>query len=213
MIDLRRASSQIRFSGASLVAPIADEQHGPTCGFEALENVIQLFYRVGDISETDLVARARNYKGLSKVEGGYAPKVSVYQRLLADYNIAAHWYPFDFLNVIIPALAANRVILALGEGYPLNPVAYVERNVGHAYIITNYYTDETGYYFGGCVGIDSNFANRESVWNYQSIQESVSWSIQQGLNTPLLITDNPVNWPIKARFYRMLRTGQLVPVP
>lgn len=40
MLNIRTVSDQIQFGGAANVAPIADLQKGPTCGFEAIENII-----------------------------------------------------------------------------------------------------------------------------------------------------------------------------
>lgn len=214
MLHMSMVSPQIKFQGAASVEPIADQQQGPTCGFEAVENVIQLFRPAGNyLSDRELVVKAMQYGGLEKDADGYSLDPRVYRTILLDYSIGTHWYPFDYAGVVIPALLSNRVILAMGDSHYLNPIAYPDRGGGHAFVITNFYTDETGTYFGGCVGIDSNFSQQQSVWDYVSLQNCIAWAIENVTRRPLLVSDNPVNWSNTARWYRLMRNGQLVPVP
>jgi hypothetical protein len=214
MIDARRVGNQIRFKGFKHVEPIADEQSGPTCGFEAIENILQLFHRVSDdLTKRDLLPRALRYGVARPVHGGYSLDIRAYQRILCDYGIIARWYPFDHQQVIIPALRGNHGVLVVGDAHFLNQQAYPYPNSGHAFVLANYYTEETGYFILGYVGIDSNFARQEMVWPYQTVEAAAAWAARNVLPYPVLITDTPGNWPNTAQFYRLTSAGKLVPVP
>lgn len=210
MIDRRNMSSQIRFRGAIHIEPLADKQQGPTCGFEAIENIIQLFHNVpNNLTETDLIRRAASYQGARPAPGGYSLDVRVYRRLLQDYGIPSQWYPFDHLQVILPALLQNRAVLVVGDAYYLNPQAYALGSP-HAFVLTNYYTDESEYYVLGYLGIDSNFEKQEMAWLYQNVE--IAAQTQKVSSLPVLITDIPINWPSKAKYCKMLSTGHMIPV-
>lgn len=99
MQDIRKTKTQITFGGAAKVAPIADKQVGPTCGFEAIENVIQLFHNYGnDLVQRDLISRAQLYGALIPARDGYALDYRYYSQILHDYHIDAHWYPFSMIK-------------------------------------------------------------------------------------------------------------------
>ncbi len=213
MLDKRNASHQIAFKGFTHLEPIADRQTGPTCGFEAIENIIQLFQRTeNNLTEKDLQPRADHYGFASQGAEGYSLSMQGYLPILADYGISAQWYPFDHLQVIIPALHDNRGVLLVGDAYYLNSQAYHNLQSWHAFILTNYYTDESGIFVLGYVGIDSNFAHQETFWPYQNVEAAAAHMAQRLMPCPVLVTDTPGNWPSTARFYRLLKTGQLVPV-
>src|SRR5689334_6776747 len=108
MQNVRSSKPGLRFKGAVNVAPLADRQVGPTCGFEAIENIIQLFRPLGnDLVEKDLLVRARFY-GVSHLSSrGESLDVNGYARILIDYGIVSYWYPFDVYNIVLPALMAN----------------------------------------------------------------------------------------------------------
>lgn len=213
MLDLRLASRQITFSGVTQVAPLADKQSGPTCGFEAVENIIQLFHTVGnDLVEKDLLPRAIAHKVAVRVPEGFSLDLRGYQLLLGDYGIPARWYYFDHLQVVVPALWNNRGVLVVGDAHHLNPQMYPQQPSYHAFAVTNYYTEQSGYYLMGYVGIDSNVAKTEVTWPYLNIQNAAAWAAQK-IGTPVLITDFPFNWPNKAKYYRMSNEGHFIPVP
>lgn len=208
MLDIRQCHRQIRFRGAVDVAPLADQQKGPTCGFEAVENIIQLFHPTGnDLVETDLLRRAQYY-GMAK---NYILNIRVYRQLLFDYHIPASWFPFDFAQVIVPALWNNRGVLVVGDAHYLNPQVYPPDSC-HAFVLTNYYVDETEFFILGFAGLDSNFAGQECIWSLASIGQSLSWAVHHVTPTPVLVTSMPINWPHRARYYRQMRTGQYIPV-
>src|SRR4029450_13699078 len=120
MLDSRKIGSQIRFTGFIDVKPFADEQTGPTCGFEAVENIIQLFHRVGDdLTERELLPRARHYGFAHPGPNGFALDVRGYPRILTDFGVIARWYPFDYQQVVIPALRLNRGVLVVGDAHAL----------------------------------------------------------------------------------------------
>ncbi len=73
------------FAGVASIAPIADQQFGPTCGFEAIENVIQLFHNIGnDLFQRDLLPRAKTYGALIPTSNGYVLNPAFYQQILLE---------------------------------------------------------------------------------------------------------------------------------
>lgn len=212
MLDIRQCQPQIRFQGAAHLAPLADKQNGPTCGFEAVENLIQLFHPAGnDLVERDLLPRAQNYGMAGKTPKGYVLDIRAYRQLLFDYHIPASWYPFDFAQVIVPALWNNRGVLVVGDAHYLNPNAYAP-NSAHAFLVTNYCVDESECFIVGFIGLDSNFARQECAWPFAGVEQALLWSLHRVTATPVLVTDVPFNWPARARCYKQQATGQIVPV-
>jgi hypothetical protein len=207
MQDVRSINPGLRFEGAANVAPLADRQIGPTCGFEALENIIQLFHPLGnDLVERDLLPRARMYGACHLSPQGEFLDPKGYIQILVDYGIASSWYQFDAYNVIVPALMADHVMLAIGDAHFLGYAQTVSLRSWHAFVITNFYTDMTGTALLGFVGIDSNVEGRESAWAYQQIANAVS-----AIPTPLLISASPIRWPNRARSYRQNFDGSVSP--
>lgn len=205
----RKLTRELRFGGATQVQVLADAQQGPTCGLEAIENVIQLFNQVGnDLVEQSLLQKAKAYGAIR----GSSLDVNAYTQLLKDYGIVAHWYPYDPFRIIIPALSNDRAALVVLDAYNLDPGRYLRRERGHAVVLTNYCTDITGTTLIGYIGIDSNVPNIESYWPRTNFENAISWTIQRLMPTPVLITDAQTNWPYKAKFYKLSDSGQLVPV-
>jgi hypothetical protein len=83
---------------------------------------------------------------------------------------------FLYDQVIIPALSANRAVLAMGDAHLLNDTAYVYPGSAHAFLLTNYCTDESGFYLYGYIGIDSNFPGQELLWPAQKVESAVQWA-------------------------------------
>jgi len=209
----RTIAKQPQFSGLAHVEPIADKQEGPSCGFEAIENIIQLFHRLGnDLTRRELLPLAQWYGVAASEPDGFALDVSGYQPLLADFGITARWYPFNAAQVVIPALNANRGVLVVGDAHSLDARTYPRAGSGHAFVLTNYYTDEAGELILGFVGLDSNFARTEIAWPAERVEAAAAWGALNAVGYPVLVTDAPATWPSVARYYRQLRTGQLVPV-
>jgi hypothetical protein len=149
MLEIKRISNKIQFSGATRTASISDKQEGPTCGFEAIENIIELCrpeYSGRDLVREDLLKRAHVYKAIDE-EGGL--RVEAYQAILYDYGILSYWYAFHHYGVVLPALLNNRGVLVIGDAYYLNPRSYRRRGSGHAFVLTNFYTEESGNYVLG----------------------------------------------------------------
>jgi hypothetical protein len=191
------------------IASIADQQRGPTCGFEAVENIIQLFHDLNNnLSESDLLLRAMGYGAVLNTPGGRALHINAYQRILLDYGIASAWYPFDPL-VLSSALYNNHGVLAIGEAYYLKPEMY-SGGGAHAFVLTNYCTDTSRHHIVGYTGIDSNLANVEVRWPRQNVERALHEGGRR-FGTPLLITARPANWFSKPRYYVMHGQGQLWP--
>lgn len=174
--------------------------------------IIQMFLSVSDdLVDRDLLPRAMNYGAAQPAPRGFALDVRAYQRILQDYGIPSRWYPFDHLGVLVPALLNNRGVLAVGDAHSLYPDPRLEVGGNHAYVLTNYYTDHSERCIVGYVGLDSNFAQTEVFWPCQNVENAAQWAIQNFVETPVLITDVPVNWPDKAKYYKMTSTGHLTP--
>lgn len=211
MLPLNQCHRQIRFSGAAHIAPLADKQHGPTCGFESIENLIQLFRPAGNnLTETDLIPRARHY-GLT-VENLDGPTLAMqgYLPILTDYHIPAAWYPVDFQQVIVPALLNNLGVVAIGDAYPLNPSDYPP-NAAHAFLIANLVVDVSEQFIVGFSGIDSNFA-QESWWPFDAVYRALAWGTNYLAPTPVLVTGVPIQWPGRARYYKQDGLGNVIAV-
>jgi hypothetical protein len=196
------------------VSLLADQQKGPTCGFEAIENIIQLFYDIGnDLLESDLLQRAESYgAAVPMPEGGVALDIRAYESILQDYRISSNWYPFDPAQVVIPALANNRGVLAVGDVHCLYPDPNLRVGSNHAFVLTNFYTDQSEQYVVGYVGLDSNFAQTEVFWPHHNMARALQWASQNVVSLPVLITDAQFPGPNKARYYKVTNTGLAAPV-
>jgi hypothetical protein len=207
---IRKARTRTKSSRVVNVRAIADEQKGPTCGFEAVENILQMFYDVGNnLSDTDLLVRAKRYGAVIHTPAGYMLHIGAYRRILADYGIACRWYPFDRDRVLLPALYNNQGVLAVGEGYHLDRKHYTSKGA-HAFVLTNYFTDVARRYIFGYTGIDSNVSNVEVRWPWQNVERALLDS-SRSLGKSLLITERTLNWSGKPRYYIMNRQRQLIP--
>jgi hypothetical protein len=202
MIDLRQYQRQLRFSGAAHIQQLADKQKGPTCGFEAIENLIQLFHTAGnDLAETVLIPKALQNGYVRHEKDGLHLPLHGYRPILAGFGMDAYWFPPDFYNVIIPALNCNLSIVVVGNAYFLAPYTYGMIRP-HAFLISNYCVNPTRHFVEGLVGLDSNFAGQECQWSIQSIQQALYWMVQNIMPTPVLVTAQPIRWTNKAPYYR-----------
>lgn len=218
MLKLRDSSVNIRFSGADGVGIVTNQQVGPTCGFEAIANLIELCrpeFAGRDLVGEDLSRRAQAYN-LATPDGRLA--FAGYQRILQHYGIASSWYPFDHYQVVLPALFNNLGVLVAGDASCLN--ATYPPNSSHAFVLTNFFTDEAAIHVGGYTGIDSNFPFRDGVfragqnyWPYQAVENAARWAAPFLSGRPVLITTTPINWHNKVRFYRTTQAGQFIAVP
>lgn len=195
--------------GITLVEAIADKQRGPTCGFEAVENVIQLYRpENNDLIHTDLIPRARGYGFLQDTGAGPMLQVRGYRRILADYHIPSKWEDYDPFRVLIPALRQNRVALAIVDAHHLDSAMYPRRPSLHAIVITNFVTGASDRKVWGFTGIDSNVEG-ELAWHHEEIARAIK-AVQP--QPKLLVTETPSNWHGRADHYRRMPDGTFVAV-
>jgi len=221
MLERKNISPHIRFKGAINIDSLSDQQIGPTCGFEALENIIELCqpaYRGRDLVRADLIGRAHGYNAVDRAG---ALMVQCYQRILYDYQIVAYWYPFDHQQVLLPALSNNQGVLVIGDAHYLNPEAYRINPSLHAFVLTNYYTDGTGQVIQGYTGVDSNFSFQQrpeqfvqgqNYWTSEAIAQAAQATAPLYRGLSVLVTAGRIGWPLTARFYRRIGDGVLQPV-
>ena len=221
MLDLKNISHQVRFKGVTNESTISNKQQGPTCGFEAIANIIELCipeYAGRDLVKEELFGRAQRYGAVDQ-QGALA--ICAFQRILQDYSISALWYPFDHYQVILPALLNNLGVLIVGDAYFLNSEVY-QQSGSHAFILTNYYTEESGHYIVGYTGVDSNFSFQrrdgqfregENFWPYQRVENAARGLASYYANSPVLITSQQSRWPDAVRYYRRTMAGQFLAVP
>lgn len=211
MLFSKKKDIQISLEGYKDVGRLADQQKGMTCGFEAIENIIQLFQNVSnDLTDKELIPFARQ---LGYIENMGQLIITGYIPILEHYGICAHWYPFDHEKVIIPALQNNRGVLVIGDAHELDKILYPEESSWHAFIISNFYVDELEKYVLGYIGIDSNISYTETSWTYDKVETAVrKINSKSDIAYPVLITDNAGNWPNKAQYYKMLGNGDIVPI-
>lgn len=210
MFDVRTAGAHFSVSGFTQVSMLADKQRGPTCGFEAIENIIQLFQGVGNnFSQQRLIPAARALGLVNDTHEGPILMSQGYRRILQEYGISSKWYPFNHLETVIPALKNNHGVLVVGDAHQLDPMTYRRPNAWHAYVLTNYYTDEWGNYALGYVGIDSNFPGQERCWPARQAHASALQTSQYLMQLPVLITDEQALWPRTSSHYRQLQDGRI----
>jgi len=214
MIHRSQIQNQITFMGLKDVEVLADKQVGPTCGFEAIENIIQLFHRVGnDLSQTDLLPRARTVGAAVRCPTGEALDIHAYNWLLGQYGIPATWYAFNHNNVLLPAVSLNRGVILIVHAPYLDPLTYPDpSNVSHAIVLTHYYVNEFTGLIEGYVGMDSNVEHKVVAWPHEFVEQAVLWVLQHITPEPVLVTDIPVTWPSPTSYYIHNAANQVVPV-
>lgn len=177
--------------GVKTPRKIIDQQRGPECGYEAVENVIQLVHPFGNhVSEKVLKRRAALLGFAGTVGGQSVLSVLGYEQLLADYGIASTWTRFD-ADELITALRENRVAIAVVDPMVLDPEHYPPGDELHAIVVTNFGVDGNGKVIR-CTGIDSNFGGTERHWPWQRFHNAL---IAGG--GAILITDGSIalsNW-------------------
>jgi len=191
--------------GPVMVESLADAQQGPTCGFEAVENVIQLFRPVpNSISGTDLLWRADGRGGVLWQDDGPVLEPWAYQGLLADYGVAAEWQVYD-AQALVNAVQANRGVLAVVDAHQLRPSYYPSPESWHAVTVTNVIADPHDHVVE-FVGLDSNFPGKQQRWKLNAFTNAASsW-----MYTPLLITTQPIRWRRRISHYLRQWDGSLV---
>lgn len=79
---------EISFTGLTAVEPLADLQAGPTCGFEAIENFIQLYNPGFSNTLSDYLQHSELFDGGGQmVANGMTLDPRHYQHILGDFGI------------------------------------------------------------------------------------------------------------------------------
>ncbi len=202
---VRAALSEI--GGVVNLESIIDQQEGSMCGFEAVENVLQLYVPVDNsISHTDLVTRAFKYGALGWTGSSYFLDIKGYEPLLRDYGILSHWTPFSH-EELIEVVWSNRVAIVLVDGSQLDPGSYSAPSSFHVIVVTNVVTDPTRRTALAYVGIDSNFGGREREWPLELLARAA----EACPHCSMLVTDIPARWPHRSAHYVQLPDKRIVP--
>lgn len=184
---------EISFKGFAAIEPLADLQVGPTCGFEAIENFIQLGNPGCTNTLSDYLQQSEFFDGGGKlVPGGVALDPLHYQHILGDFGIGTQWYDFSH-ETLTQAVEGNRGVLAVGDAHFLDPTAYSSKNAYHAFMITDVTRGPSGE-ITGYKGLDSNFQQKEVYWTPEAIENALRHS---PLRQPLLISMQEMKWPYK----------------
>jgi hypothetical protein len=183
----------LAFTGFQHVAPIADLQIGPTCGFEAVENLLQLSHPGLGNHLSDCLQQAEALDGGSHVApGGYALHPAHYQHILESFGVDSEWLPFSH-DALSRLLDANHGVLAVGDAHDLDGSSYPSPGSYHAFVVTDVIRDPIGRILG-YRGLDSNFAGQEVTWSAQQIEQAIRHA---PLDKGLLATIGELAWPDK----------------
>lgn len=148
----------------------ADQQNGPECGFEAVENTIQQFWPVSNsVSDTILKQLARNYGALMP-DGSLHP--AGYRALLQHYQIQSAWYAFDH-SLLINALHQRRIVVAIVDASHID-INYPS-NSGHALMLTRVVRDDANRFVIGYQGVDSNYSGQGRWWDAHAFQRAAAY--------------------------------------
>jgi len=201
---VRLALSEI--GGVTHFESIIDQQEGATCGFEAVENVLQLYVPVdNNVSRTDLLSRAHAYGALWWDGSSHLLDVGAYQQILQDYGIQSHWAPFSH-DALIDAVWSNRVAIVVVDGNLLDPRTYTAPNSWHAIMVTNLVTDLTHRTALAYAGADSNFGGQQRFWSVDVLERASTafpyWS--------MLVTDDPARWPRHSAHFVQLPNSRII---
>lgn len=186
----------ISFKGLTNVERLADQQKGPTCWIEALENIIQF-------DNPGLPNDFSNYMRNMMIEAkypGYIQEIdnvdSAFQRfpeILRAFGIQSDWYVLDH-QWLQTYLMQNRGVLICG--YPRHLARYypgVDDSSAHAMVLTDskYDVNNVLWYFG----IDSNYPSQACNWSWNEIDNFANSYYKATGCPPLLVTRTPMRWP------------------
>lgn len=166
---------------------IIDKQKGSECGFEALENMIQLCHGAdNNVSERELKPQAI-WAGYGLVRGHeLLLDVRGYQPLLEAHGINSRWVKYD-RPTLVSALRQNRVAVAVVNPYYLDSANYSFWGDLHAIVLSNFATD-VARRFVAYVGMDSNSGGEERRWGIEAVEQAIAAGLGQ-----VLITDAPIH--------------------
>lgn len=184
---------EVSFKGLTAIEPLADLQVGPTCGFEAIENFIQINNPGYTNTLSDYLQRSELFdSGGHLVTAGMALDPMHYQHILSDFGIQTQWHQFSH-NDLAQAIDENRGVLAVGDAHYLDPATYPSEHSYHAFMITDITRGPLGNIT--CYkGIDSNFSQLEVHWSPEAIKSALKNS---QLRQPLLVSLQEMKWPYK----------------
>jgi hypothetical protein len=175
-----------RFSGLAHTEWLADQQTGPVCGSEALENFLQLDNPTLSNDLSDVLQRSfGNQQGIIPFDA--------YQTILEQYgHLTTSWHSFDH-GQLHAALQANHGVLLVGDAHELNPALYSQPNGWHAFTVTDVRWDTQGvpYY----IGLDSNVPGQECVWTSAQLESAVGRAEQFYGRGCALISHRALRWP------------------
>lgn len=166
---------------------IIDQQRGTECGYEAVENALQLVLLLdNNVSERELKVRAVWQGYALSHQGKLYLDVRGYKPLLRAYGVESTWVPFHW-NTLTAALRENRVAIAVVDPHLLDPESYSAGGDLHAIVVTNFLTDVNRNLLG-YVGIDSNFGEQERRWRREQFEAAVA-----AAGGWILVTDGPIH--------------------
>lgn len=174
---------------------LADKQDGPECGFEAIENVIQHYWPVGNIVSETVLKKFASRHGYLLPDGRLDHKG--YQTLLSYFQIGSRWSAFDH-RTLIAALNEDRIAVAILDAYHIDRPNFPTVGSGHAILISKYVMDSAGFVVR-YTGFDSNYEGQMRWWNVHAVEQAAGYYAP----TSLLITDYPVHASYRKRPYAL----------
>ncbi|HEX6037763.1 hypothetical protein [Longimicrobium sp.] len=179
----------MEYGGVGRPDQFVEMQSGPECGFEAVENAIQMILPASnDVSELDLKPWAHQ-NGFVTWAGDQATfAVAGYQPALRRWGIDCAWTAVNHVH-LANTLRQNRVTIGVVDGNVLDPATYRDPRSYHAIVITNLIStaDPAIPIIGYCV-VDSNFPAQ--IRRFRA--EHLAAALTAYGPTPLLVTHVPV---------------------
>lgn len=180
---------------------IIDQQRGSECGYEAVENAIQLVHPVkNNVSERDLKPRSIRYGYAWARKGDLLLDTQGYQPLLTAHQIASKWLQYD-RRTLTEALRANRVAIAVVNPHYLDPLRYSFEGDLHAIVITNFATDSNRK-FMAYTGMDSNSGGKEVRWPMEAVERGIAAGLGQ-----IRLTDTKIHFSLWANYEVLVPRG------
>ena len=175
----------VSFGGFTHVESIADQQTGPTCSYETIENLLQLAVPGLPNNYSESLAEWIKQKSLDP---------SYWHGILQNVEIPSQWYNFDH-NTLISALNKNLGVAVIGNPHYLDPTLYPNIDDPlHAFTLTDVWKTPNGSILG-YKGIDSNCPGREMHWTLDQVQQASEHG--GGWARKVFVTLVPLAWPFK----------------
>jgi len=148
---------------------IADLQYGPTCGLEAIENMIQAANPNISNNISDYLQHHLALKGINLRTEGLP--MELYQDILGMYDIQSHWTSFNHDTILNNLNRFGGTVAITGDGYYVDSANLTPKS-WHAITLTDPWRVE-GQGLIGYVGIDSNHPNQAYGYTFQQIENMV----------------------------------------